>query len=305
MSESLARILDKASGIILDKPLPLRLTLVCLLSGGHLLLEDEPGTGKTTLARAMAVLLGLQFQRIQCTNDMLPGDILGVSVFEKGSDRFVFHPGPIFSQFVLLDEINRATPKTQSGLMQAMSEGQVSLDRQTHPLPSPFFSIATQNPKDYAGTYPLPQSQLDRFLMRINLGLPSPRAEMELLRGRDRAELLAETDPVLGPEEINRMKREMNQVHVAESIYRYILNILQETRNSEDFLGGLSPRAGLALLHCSKAWAFIQARAYVLPEDVQAVMPWVASHRIQPRESLEEESTLKHLQEKLQTIPIP
>ncbi|MCF8030417.1 MAG: MoxR family ATPase [Desulfohalobiaceae bacterium] len=305
MHNALARVLDQARKVILDKPEQLRCTLACLLAGGHLLIEDEPGTGKTTLARAMSVLLGLDFQRIQCTSDLLPGDILGVNVFDKDTGRFSFHSGPIFSQFILLDEINRTTPKTQSGLMQAMAEQRVSIDGKTHPLPSPFFVIATQNPSDAAGTYPLPDSQLDRFLMRITLGLPSQRAEMELLQGRDRSQMLRELEPALTPEELRRMQAHLGEIHVADAIYGYIQNILQDTRNFSEFRSGLSPRAGLALLACSRAWALIQGREYVLPEDVQAVTPWVAAHRLHPRDIQQQPDPVRHLQERLADIPIP
>jgi MoxR-like ATPase len=305
MHNTVSRVLDQAGRIILDKPHQLRCTLTCLLAGGHLLIQDRPGTGKTTLARAMAVLLGLDFQRIQCTSDLLPGDILGVTVFDKDTGRFAFHSGPIFSQFVLVDEINRTTPKTQSGLMQAMAEREVSIDGKTHPLPDPFFVIATQNPVDAAGTYPLPESQLDRFLMRITLGLPSPRAEKELLQGRSRAGMLRDLEPVLTPEELRDMRSRLGRVHVADPISTYILNILQDTRKSGQFRAGLSPRAGLALLTCAKAWAFIQGRDHVLPEDVQSVTPWVAAHRLRPSESGEHADPVRLLQDRLAEIPIP
>jgi MoxR-like ATPase len=305
MHNSVSRVLDLASSIILDKPQQIRGILACLLAGGHLLIEDEPGTGKTTLARAMAVLLGLDFQRIQCTSDLLPGDILGVTVFDKETNRFSFHRGPIFSQFILLDEINRATPKTQSGLMQAMEEGEVSIDGHTRPLPDPFFVVATQNPVDAAGTSPLPESQLDRFLMRLRLGLPSPRAEMELLRGESRSRMIRNLEPVVDPEELKGMRTHVKRVHVAEPIYTYILHILEDTRKSGQFRTGLSPRAGLALLACAKAWAFIHGREYVLPEDVQSVTPWVGAHRLRPGNPESRSDSARLLRDRLAEIPIP
>jgi MoxR-like ATPase len=305
MRNAVSRILDQAGHVILDKPQQIRGTLACILAGGHLLIEDEPGTGKTTLAQAMAVLLGLDFQRIQCTSDLLPGDILGVTVFDKESGNFSFHQGPIFSQFILLDEINRATPKTQSGLMQAMAEREVSIDGRTHLLPEPFFVVATQNPLDAAGTYPLPESQLDRFLMRMRLGLPSARAEMELLRGENRSLMIRDLEPVLTPQAIREMRAGVKHVHVAHPVYTYILNILQDTRKSGQFRTGLSPRAGLALLACAKAWAFIQGRDYVLPEDVQSVTPWVGAHRLRSSDPEEYADPLRLLQDRLAEIPIP
>jgi len=305
MHNAVSRILDQAGGVVLDKPQQIRGILACILAGGHLLIEDEPGTGKTTLAQAMAVLLGLDFQRIQCTSDLLPGDILGVTVFDKESGNFSFHQGPIFSQFILLDEINRATPKTQSGLMQAMAEREVSIDGRTHLLPEPFFVVATQNPVDAAGTYPLPESQLDRFLMRMRLGLPSPRAEKELLQGENRSLMIRDLEPVLTPQAIREIRVGVKHVHVADPVYTYILNILQDTRKSGQFRTGLSPRAGLALLACAKAWAFIQGRDYVLPEDVQAVTPWVGAHRLRPSDPEEYADPLRLLQDRLAEIPIP
>jgi len=305
MHNAVSRVLDQAGHVILDKPQQIRGTLASILAGGHLLIEDEPGTGKTTLAQAMAVLLGLDFQRIQCTSDLLPGDILGVTVFDKESGNFSFHQGPIFSRFILLDEINRATPKTQSGLMQAMAEREVSIDGRTHLLPEPFFVVATQNPVDAAGTYPLPESQLDRFLMRMRLGLPSARAEMELLQGENRSLMIRDLEPVLTPQAIREMQAGVKHVHVADPVYTYILNILQDTRKSGQFRTGLSPRAGLALLACAKAWAFIQCRDYVLPEDVQSVTPWVGAHRLRPSDPEEYADPLPLLQDRLAEIPIP
>jgi MoxR-like ATPase len=305
MHQTLTDLIHQASRIVLGKERQIRLALTCLMARGHLLIEDVPGIGKTTLAHTLARLLGLDFQRIQCTNDMLPGDILGVSVFERQTDRFVFHPGPIFAQSVLVDEINRATPKTQSGLLEAMAEGQISLDRQTHPLPRPFFVIATQNPLEQAGTYPLPQSQLDRFLMRISLGYPSREAELSLLHGIDRRELLQDVQPVLNASDVLAMQAAVSAVQASSALLAYIQDILAFSRDRMKLDNGLSPRAGLALLSCARGWAFLQQRDFVLPEDIQAVLPQVIGHRL--RSSLESSSTAGQTQadQLLSNVPVP
>jgi MoxR-like ATPase len=275
-------VIDQASTIILGKKHQLSLALACLLARGHILIEDLPGVGKTTLAHVMAKILGLEYSRIQFTSDLLPADILGVSIFEREAGAFQFHPGPIFSQVILADEINRATPKAQSALLEAMEEQQVSIEGETRPLPSPFFVIATQNPTFQVGTFPLPESQLDRFLMRIELGYPDKTAERALLTGQDRRDLLEKLQPCLSAEQLLAMQSGVGQVHASDGLLDYLQIILDFTRKSPDFVSGLSPRAGLALLHCAKAWALMDGRNHVLPEDVQTVLPYVVTHRLKP-----------------------
>jgi len=278
--------LDKAiaaiNEIILGKEPVIRLALTCMLARGHLLLEDLPGVGKTTLAHVLARTLGLEFNRIQFTSDMLPADILGVSIFDQEQGGFRFHPGPIFSQVVLADEVNRATPKAQSALLEAMEEYQVTTEGETHPLPAPFFVIATQNPSHQIGTFPLPESQLDRFLMRLHIGYPDSAAERALLMGSDRRDMLAAQLPVMTAAELLALQQEATTVHVSERLVDYVQALLAFTRESPLYRNGLSPRAGLALLRCAQAWAMLAGRAQVLPEDVQAVLPAVAGHRLQP-----------------------
>jgi len=273
-------IIDRAGQVILGKEKQVRLALTCMLARGHLLIEDLPGVGKTTLSHVLARLLGLQFQRIQFTSDMLPADIIGVSIFDRGTGSFQFHPGPIFAQLILADEINRATPKTQSALLEAMEEHQVTTEGETRPLPEPFFVIATQNPSYQIGTFPLPESQLDRFLMRIELGYPDHAAERALLAGADRRDLLAALDPCLEPGDLIELQRSATQVHAADALIDYIQALVEHTRSAPEYQSGLSPRAALALLAAARAWAMIAGRDIVLPEDVQAVLPSVAPHRL-------------------------
>ncbi|HWA12284.1 MAG TPA: MoxR family ATPase [Burkholderiales bacterium] len=268
--------------IILGKERQIRLTLACLLARGHLLIEDLPGVGKTTLAHALARTLGLDFQRIQFTSDLLPADILGVSVFDRDSSSFKFHPGPVFSQVILADEVNRATPKAQSALLEAMEEHQVTTDGQTRPLPEPFFVIATQNPSHQVGTFPLPESQLDRFLMRIHLGYPDVAAERALLEGRERRDMISDLSPALAPGDLIALQKKVRDVHSAPALLDYLQALVSHTRRSPDFVNGLSPRAGLYLLNAARAWAYMDGRGEVLPEDVQAVLPSVAGHRLYP-----------------------
>ena len=277
-----ARIIEAASQIILGKEAQIRMALACLLARGHLLIEDIPGVGKTTLAHVLARSLGLNFQRIQFTSDMLPADILGVSIYERESSSFKFHPGPIFSNVILADEVNRATPKTQSALLEAMEEHQVTAEGETRKLPEPFFVIATQNPSEQVGTFPLPESQLDRFLMRIELGYPDRTAERALLSGTDRRDLLAGLDACMSPGELVELQGNAQRVHVAPALLDYVQAIVEHTRRSPDFAAGLSPRAALALVHSARAWAMIEGRDKVIPEDVQAVLPGVATHRLRP-----------------------
>ncbi|WP_028081375.1 AAA family ATPase [Solimonas soli] len=280
MSASVASVLQSLNQIILGKDAPLRLVLACLLARGHLLIEDVPGMGKTTLALALARVLGLHFQRVQFTSDLLPADILGVSVFETATGGFRFVPGPIFAQLVLADEVNRASPKTQSALLEAMEERQVTTEGETRPLPEPFFVIATQNPAYQLGTFPLPESQLDRFLMRISLGYPSAEAERQLLLERERRDLLAELTPTLAPAQLVALQEQVRAVRTAPALVDYILALVQRTRELPGLRQGLSPRAGLSLRRAAQAWAFIEGRSGVIPEDVQAVFAAVVNHRL-------------------------
>ena len=274
------RVIQEANRIILGKEHVVRLALSCLLARGHLLIEDMPGVGKTTLAHVLANTLGLSFQRIQFTSDMLPADILGVSTYNRESETFNFLPGPIFSQVILADEVNRTTPRTQSALLEAMEERQVTIEGETRVLPRPFFVIATQNPSYQIGTYPLPESQLDRFTMCLSLGYPGYDAERELLKGRDRRELLAEATPVLDPDQLKSFQSTVVNVTVTESLLEYLQALLEFTRVSSDYATGLSPRAGMAILRSAQSWAFIHARDFVMPEDIQAVLHSVICHRL-------------------------
>ncbi|MBP9712394.1 MAG: MoxR family ATPase [Sterolibacterium sp.] len=280
--QKLAHALKTANDIILGKDQQIRMALACLLARGHLLIEDLPGVGKTTLAHLLARLLGLQFQRIQFTSDMLPADILGVSVFDRSNGGFVFHPGPIFAQLILADEVNRATPKAQSALLEAMEEHQVTAEGATRPLPSPFFVIATQNPQHQIGTFPLPESQLDRFLMRLELGYPDRAAERELLRGADRRQMIDALVPCLSPEELIELQADAARVHVSDALLDYVQALVAHTRQSADWQAGLSPRAALGLLRAARAWAFLAGRDHVLPEDIQSVLAAVVPHRLRP-----------------------
>lgn len=274
------RLLETAGHIILGKEHELRLALACLIARGHLLIEDVPGVGKTTLAHVLARLMGLQFQRIQFTSDLLPADILGVSIFDRGTSAFRFHPGPVFAQLILADEINRATPKTQSALLEAMEERQVTADGETFALPEPFFVIATQNPAHQIGTFPLPESQLDRFLLRIRLGYPDRAAERALLLGEDRRELLERQPAVASPAALVELQHAAQRVHVSEALVDYVQALLGTTRNSPELANGLSPRAGLGLIAAARAWALLDGRDHVLPDDVQSLFPHVAAHRL-------------------------
>ena len=277
-----ARAIDAVGSIVLGKDTQLRLALACLLARGHLLIEDLPGVGKTMLAHALARALGLAFQRIQFTSDMLPADIVGVAVYDRDVGGFKFHPGPIFAQVILADEVNRATPKTQSALLEAMEEHQVTTEGETRPLPEPFFVIATQNPLEQVGTFPLPESQLDRFLMRLELGYPDRDAERALLGGTDRRDMLATLEPVMTPAELIELQGEVRAVHVAPALLDYVQALVEYTRRAPDYVAGLSPRASLALVHAARAWAYVEGRDKVIPEDVQAVLPGVATHRLRP-----------------------
>ena len=276
----LDKIVEEISHVILGKEKAIRLSLTCLLARGHLLIEDLPGMGKTTLTHVLANILGLDYQRIQFTSDLLPADILCVSIFNRESSIFSFHPGPVFSQLILADEINRATPRAQSALLEAMEESQVTVEGETRSLPEPFFVIATQNPSNQVGTFPLPESQLDRFTMRIELGYPDNMAERELLKGRDRRELLKNITPVINSERLIDMQKQAESIHVSDALLDYLQDLLEYSRRSADYVNGLSPRAGLSVLRCARTWALMQGHPQVLPEDIQQVLPSVISHRL-------------------------
>lgn len=278
--ERIERLVAAASHVVLGKPEALRLAITCLLAGGHLLLEDLPGVGKTTLAQVLARLLGMSFHRVQFTSDLLPADILGVSIYDRDANSFRFHRGPIFTHILLADEINRATPRAQSALLEAMEERQVTIDGETYGLPAPFFVIATQNPSDQVGTFPLPESQLDRFMLRMSIGYPARGAERELLKGEDRRTLLAQLEPLLEMESLHALQQQAMAIHLAEPVLDYVQNVLAYSRQPGLFLTGLSPRAGLALVRAAKAWALGEGRGHVLPEDVQAVLPSIVGHRL-------------------------
>jgi len=275
----------QVSQVVVGKDQQVRLALTCMLAGGHLLLEDLPGVGKTTLAHALAISLGLKFNRVQFTSDLLPADVAGISVYERETSGFVFHPGPIFTQVLLADEINRATPKTQSGLLEAMEERQVSADGVTRPLPEPFFVIATQNPANQVGTFPLPESQLDRFLMCLSLGYPDAAAERALLMGEDRRAMLRHLPPAMQPSELAQAQRALKEIHVSASLVNYVQALAQASRQNGMFAEGLSPRAAIALLQAGRAWAALEGRDHVIPEDIQAVLVPVCAHRLRPLRS--------------------
>ncbi len=300
----LERVIEVANDVILGKEQVIRLSLACVLARGHLLIEDLPGVGKTTLAQVMARVLGLKFQRIQFTSDLLPADILGVSVYERDSGKFSYYPGPIFAQLILADEVNRATPRSQSALLEAMEEHQVTVEGATHRLPEPFFVIATQNPSHQIGTFPLPESQLDRFLMRVSLGYPDGAAERTLLKGRDRRELLADLPVVLQPEQILAMQKHVEGIHVSSALLDYLQDILDYSRRCPDYVSGLSPRAGLGVLRSARAWAMLHGRAHVLPEDIQTVLPCVVAHRLTALEQDTHAPPQSVIERLIQAVPV-
>ncbi len=280
MNQAIDKTLKRINQVIYGKPHQIKLAFCCLLARGHLLIEDIPGVGKTVLSHVLANSLGLNFNRIQFTSDLLPADILGSAVYEPTNGTFRFHAGPIFNQVILADEINRATPKTQSALLEAMEEQQVSIEGKTRALPKPFFVIATQNPGNQAGTFPLPESQLDRFLMCIELGYPDAKAERRILAGEDRRNMLETLEPAIDKETLQQLQQSVGQIHLSEALLDYIQSILSFSRSSPHYITGLSPRAGLALVHAARAWALIHDRDYVLPEDIQQLLPYVAAHRL-------------------------
>ena len=280
--QKLKALLGQLNTVIVGKPDQVQDCVACLLAGGHLLIEDVPGVGKTTLAHALARSFGLQFSRVQFTADLMPSDLSGVSIYERGREAFVFHPGPIFAQVLLADEINRASPKTQSALLEAMEEKQVTVEGETRALPSPFFVIATQNPHDQLGTFALPESQLDRFLMRISLGYPDRAAERELLNGRDRREMMETMPSTLSAIELQSLQQKVMDIHAADPLLDYVQELVAATRSGQWFLQGLSPRAGIAVVRAAKAQALLSGRDYVAPDDVRAILPQTVAHRLIP-----------------------
>jgi len=280
--EKLQRVLDQLNTVIVGKQSRIRDCVACLLAGGHLLIEDVPGVGKTTLAHALARCFGLQFSRVQFTADLMPSDLSGVSVYERAREAFTFHPGPIFAQVLLADEINRASPRTQSALLEAMEEKQVTAEGQTRALPEPFFVIATQNPHDQLGTYALPESHLDRFQMRISLGYPDRAAERSLLTGDDRRALVASMPTLMTPQDLLQLQQQAMQVHASDALLDYVQDLVAATRGGQWFVQGLSPRAGIAVIRAAKAQALLDGRGYVAPDDVQAILPQTIAHRLLP-----------------------
>lgn len=301
----LDEIVDKISHIILGKEEAIRLSLTCLLARGHLLIEDLPGMGKTTLSHTLASTLGLEYRRIQFTSDLLPADILGVSIYNRDTDNFIFQAGPIFAQVVMADEINRATPRAQSALLEAMEECQVTIEGKTHNLPEPFFVIATQNPTDQVGTFPLPESQLDRFTMRIRLGYPDSQAEKDLLQGHDRRILLKRNVPAVSVERLKELQAQAQAIHVSAALVAYLQDLLEYSRLHGNFRNGLSPRAGLAVLKCARAWALIHGHPQVLPEDIQKVLPSVIGHRLDASGDGEHINNQNSVVELIKKVPIP
>ncbi|QSP93609.1 AAA family ATPase [Marinobacter salinisoli] len=285
MKQLVDSVVRELNQILLGKEQQVRLAVCCLLARGHLLIEDIPGMGKTTLSHALARIMGLSYQRIQFTNDLLPADVLGYSMFDKEAGSLVFHPGPIFAQVVLADEINRASPRTQSALLEAMEERQVSIEGETRPLPHPFFVIATQNPIEQGGTYPLPESQLDRFLMRLRLGYPDPQAERELLEGEDRRAMTEKLASILPQKELTSLQEAVERVSASPALLDYVQRLLEQSRRMPGVMYGLSPRAGLGLLRAAKSWAMMHGRHHALPDDIQAVLPSVAEHRLEQGQS--------------------
>jgi MoxR-like ATPase len=304
VKEKLQALLNQLNTVIVGKPAQVQDCVACLLAGGHLLIEDVPGVGKTTLAHALSRSFGLHFSRVQFTADLMPSDLSGVSIYERQKESFIFHPGPIFAQVLLADEINRASPKTQSALLEAMEEKQVTIEGATRPLPVPFFVIATQNPHDQLGTYALPESQLDRFHMRISLGYPDRAAERELLKGVDRRDMVDNLAAVLTPHDLLELQRQVSQVHAAEPLLNYLQDLMTATRSGRWFLQGLSPRAGIAVMRAARAQAFLSNRDYVAPDDIAAVLPQTTAHRLIPVSDAGR-GALEQVRAMLDAVPLP
>ena len=304
VKEKLQALLNQLNTVIVGKPAQVRDCVACLLAGGHLLIEDVPGVGKTTLAHALSRSFALQFSRVQFTADLMPSDLSGVSIYERQKECFVFHPGPVFAQVLLADEINRASPKTQSALLEAMEEKQVTVEGATRPLPVPFFVIATQNPHDQLGTYALPESQLDRFHMRISLGYPDRAAERELLRGHDRREMVEKLSALLAPHDLLELQQQVQKVHVAEPLLNYLQDLIAATRSGRWFLQGLSPRAGIAVMRAARAQAFLDGRDYVAPDDIAAVLPQTTAHRLIPVSDAGR-GAVEQVRAMLDAVPLP
>jgi MoxR-like ATPase len=304
VQEKVKDLLRQLNGVIVGKEAQVQDCVACLLAGGHLLIEDVPGVGKTTLAHALARTFGLQFSRVQFTSDLMPSDLSGVSVYERGKEAFVFHPGPLFAQILLADEINRASPKTQSALLEAMEEKQVTVEGATRPLPRPFFVIATQNPQDQLGTFALPESQLDRFLMRISIGYPDRAAERLLLAGDDRRELVDALPALLNGEQLQQLQQQVLQVHAAPPLIEYVQDLIAATRSGRWFLQGLSPRAGIAVVRAAKAQALLAGRDYVAPDDVQAILPQTVAHRLVPVGDAGR-GAVEQVRAMLEAVPLP
>ena len=304
MKETIDKILAQAGTIILGKDLEIRMMLTCLLAKGHLLIEDIPGVGKTTLAQTLAKILGLSYHRIQFTSDILPADIIGTSILDKEKQEFRFHPGPLFDQMILADELNRATPRTQSALLEAMEERQVSVDGVTHELPNPFFVIATQNQRYHVGTFPLPESQLDRFLMRISLGYPDYQSERKLLVGESRLDMIKRLVPVIPPGSLLEIQSQVPKVHVSEAVLDYVQSIMAGSRSGSHHYLGLSPRAGISLVRAAQAWAVTEGRDMVIPEDIQAVSAYVLEHRLDPEGSKVKHKGSPASEQLIKTVPL-
>ncbi len=304
LAEHLSQLVDQISTIIVGKRRQIEDSVACLLAGGHLLIEDVPGVGKTTLAHALAVSLGLRFSRVQFTADLMPSDLIGVSIYERSKEAFVFHPGPVFAQVLLADEINRAGPKTQSALLEAMEEQQVTVEGETRALPRPFFVIATQNPSDQLGTYALPESQLDRFLMCITLGYPDRASERALLAGEDRREAIQHLQPVMTPDELTAAQQQVLAIHASDALLDYLQALIAATRSGNWFIEGLSPRAGIAILRAAKARALMARRDYVAPDDIQAILPQAAAHRLVPAAGAGR-GRIEQVRAMIEAVPLP
>lgn len=302
--QKLKSLINQLNTVLVGKPTQTQDCVACLLATGHLLIEDVPGVGKTMLAHALARTFGLQFARVQFTADLMPSDLLGVSIYERNKEAFVFHPGPIFAQVLLADEINRASPKTQSALLEAMEEKQVTVEGETRALPAPFFVIATQNPHDQVGTYALPESQLDRFLMRISLGYPDRNAERELLTGRDRRDLVNALPTLLDAAELQMLQQQVQGIHASAPLLDYVQDLIAATRNGQWFLSGLSPRAGMAVLRAAKAQALLCGRDYVAPDDVQAILPQTVAHRLIPVNDANR-GAVEQVRAMIEAVPLP